>query len=62
MRKYTNNIYVSGREEQSEIAESGKATLIKDLLPDIGPLGGIYSALKTIDQEKFLFIAVDMPF
>jgi molybdopterin-guanine dinucleotide biosynthesis protein A len=34
----------------------------KDLLPRIGPLGGVYTALKTTRYDRVLFLACDMPF
>jgi molybdopterin-guanine dinucleotide biosynthesis protein A len=34
----------------------------RDLLPRIGPLGGIYTALKTTRYDRVLFLACDMPF
>lgn len=34
----------------------------KDLVPRCGPLGGIYTGLKTSVQESELFLSCDMPF
>src|SRR6185295_4931022 len=34
----------------------------QDLVPRCGPLGGIYTALKTCDAEAVVFLPVDMPF
>lgn len=34
----------------------------KDLVPRCGPIGGIYSALKTAHTPLCLFVACDMPF
>ncbi len=36
--------------------------LTKDLIPDAGPLGGLYSGLKTSSQEYSFVAACDMPF
>ena len=35
--------------------------LIKDVIPDIGPMGGIYSALKQVPADGYLFTACDIP-
>jgi molybdenum cofactor guanylyltransferase len=37
-------------------------TLRSDLVPRSGPLGGIYSALKTTSADAVVFLACDMPF
>ena len=34
----------------------------KDLIPRCGPLGGVYTALKTTRADAVLFLACDMPF
>ena len=34
----------------------------RDVIPRCGPLGGIYTALKTTRYEAVLFLACDMPF
>src|SRR5207245_5662930 len=34
----------------------------KDLVPRCGPLGGVYTALKTTQSDAVLFLACDMPF
>ena len=34
----------------------------RDLVPRCGPLGGIFTALKTTSADGVLFLACDMPF
>ena len=34
----------------------------QDLVPGKGPLGGVYTALKTTSHDEVLFLACDMPF
>src|SRR6266853_468169 len=34
----------------------------KDLVPRCGPLGGVYTGLKTTQSDAVLFLACDMPF
>ncbi len=34
----------------------------RDLVPRCGPLGGVYTALKTTQTDAVLFLACDMPF
>lgn len=47
----------------SRIIEKIKGfTIIEDEIKDIGPIGGIYSALKKIKNEKGIIVSCDMPF
>ncbi len=34
----------------------------EDIIPDLGPIGGLYTALKNSDNRKIFLIACDMPF
>ncbi|AQR95436.1 molybdenum cofactor guanylyltransferase [Clostridium saccharoperbutylacetonicum] len=53
------NIYISV--DEKEKYKHLSFTLIEDMYKDIGPIGGIYSALKSI-EEKYIFVtACDMP-
>ena len=47
-------------ERYKEFAD--KCILVKDEIKDIGPIGGIYSCLKSTKNEKSIVIAADMPF
>jgi molybdopterin-guanine dinucleotide biosynthesis protein A len=44
-----------------DLYKDEKLILIKDLIPEKGPLGGIYSALKKSSSEYMYVIACDMP-
>lgn len=53
------NIYISV--DNKEKYRNLNFTLVEDMYKDIGPMGGIYSALKVI-KEKYVFVtACDMP-
>ena len=39
-----------------------KCRLVEDDIKDIGPIGGIYSTLKSVKNDKALIVAADMPF
>lgn len=53
------NIYISV--DYKEKYKNLNFILLEDICKDIGPIGGIYSALKAID-EKYIFVtACDMP-
>jgi molybdopterin-guanine dinucleotide biosynthesis protein A len=54
-----NNIYISV--DDKEKYKHLSFTLIEDMYKDIGPIGGIYSALKSIEEEYIFVTACDMP-
>ncbi len=58
-RELNYHLYLSINEEQKK--DYSSFNTIVDKAEDIGPIGGIYSALKAI-QESCLFIPIDMPF
>lgn len=39
-----------------------RCTLVEDEIKDIGPIGGIYSTLKRIKNDRAFIVAADMPF
>ena len=41
---------------------SGDCLIVSDKIKNIGPLGGIHSALSVMSRKSAFFIAVDMPF
>jgi molybdopterin-guanine dinucleotide biosynthesis protein A len=44
-----------------EVYEFTKRNIIKDLIPDKGPLSGIHSALSNTSTEKVFILSCDMP-
>jgi len=54
-----NNIYISV--DSKEKYRNLNFTLVEDMYKDIGPMGGIYSALKMIEEKYIVVIACDMP-
>jgi len=36
--------------------------VVRDVIKDIGPLGGIYTGLSSVNKEAVFFVACDMPF
>lgn len=58
MRPYTKEIVISGYRPEYEDIE---ITILKDEYPDIGPIGGIYTALKESTTPWILVLTCDMP-
>jgi molybdenum cofactor guanylyltransferase len=46
----------------SDLYNSFELEVVPDTLPGIGPMGGIYSALKRSSTDKNLVLSVDLPF
>ncbi|MBD7909893.1 MULTISPECIES: molybdenum cofactor guanylyltransferase [Clostridium] len=57
--KVFDTIYISV--DDKEKYKDLNYTLLEDIYKDIGPIGGIYSALKTIDERYIFVTACDMP-
>lgn len=53
---FVENIFIIGQ-KSSEFTD----ITIPDIHPGLGPLGGIYTALKEINAEHYLIIPVDLP-
>lgn len=49
-------------DDRSKFAEFKNIKVVEDLIKGIGPLGGIYTGLKSISKGRGFFIACDMPF
>ncbi len=56
---FCEQVYISG---QCQSYRCFNMPCIPDIITDIGPLGGIYSAMLTINTPYYLFVSCDMPF
>lgn len=52
-------IVITNQAEEYHFIEAKK---YQDLVTDIGPLGGIYTALKTVEQSAIFVVSCDMPY
>jgi len=48
-------------DDRNHLPEFKKVNVIEDLIHGRGPLGGIYTALKSTSKNKAFFVACDMP-
>lgn len=58
IRPYSREVLISGN---CPACENVGCKKIPDLWPDLGPLGGIYTAFKHTDTPYLLFLTCDMP-
>ena len=61
MKKTGRTIYLSV-DFVSSLSEEYQEYAVEDRIRDCGPMGGIYSVLKTAREEAVFFCAVDMPY
>ncbi len=59
LQPFCHEVYISG--DCEEYAQHG-VKCMPDKIADIGPLGGIYTALKQCSTPYLLFLTCDMPF
>lgn len=59
LSKYCTNIFISCNTNDYNVFE---LEIIKDVIPDIGPIGGIYTCLKLSKTELNIVLPCDMPF
>lgn len=59
LSKFCDKVFISSREEQNYISEYEK---IHDNFLNIGPMGGILSALTNYPNSAFFILACDMPY
>ncbi len=55
-------VLVSNRSEQADLKEHEGLSQIHDIFPNIGPLGGILSAMTQYPKVSWLVLACDLPF
>jgi molybdopterin-guanine dinucleotide biosynthesis protein A len=60
LRAATGDVIVVGPPERREQVEG--VDVLQDLVPNIGPIGGIFTALSARPSAATLVVAVDMPF
>lgn len=59
LREYCDDIIISA---PVDYFNSNDYRIIPDIIPDLGPIGGIYSCLPHIRNEKALVLSCDIPF
>ena len=60
LKPFCSEIFIS-ISDKTYLPGKSRIHTVKDLFPDAGPLGGIYSALQQMQSEKAIVIPVDMP-
>ncbi len=59
LKEISNNIWLSANDD---VYKNMGFPVLSDVYKDIGPMGGIYTALKAIPDFYVFFISVDLPF
>jgi molybdenum cofactor guanylyltransferase len=59
LQEYCDDIIISA---SLESFESYNYKLVPDLIPDLGPMGGLYSCLPKIKHDRALILSCDIPF
>jgi molybdenum cofactor guanylyltransferase len=62
VRQVSGKVIIVTSQEFTEIPEQFDAQIVPDIYPEKGPLGGIYTGLKTSGSPVNLIAACDMPF
>lgn len=62
LSQFCDQVFVSNRKDQSRLAAHKKLPQIHDVFVDIGPLGGILSAMTHHPDIAWLVLACDLPF
>ena len=61
LQQFCPQVFVSNRPDQHNIETYAQLPQIHDTYADIGPLGGILTALETLDGQAWLVLACDLP-
>ncbi|MCR5666735.1 MAG: molybdopterin-guanine dinucleotide biosynthesis protein B [Eubacterium sp.] len=56
------HIYLSVKDKRNYEGLNIPISMIEDQIVDCGPIGGIYSILSSIEEDRALFVSVDTPF
>jgi molybdopterin-guanine dinucleotide biosynthesis protein A len=64
LQKYCNKVFISNRKDQSGLPGHMAAAQIHDQpeFSDMGPIGGILSAMTTAPEASWIVLACDLPF
>jgi molybdopterin-guanine dinucleotide biosynthesis protein A len=62
LRPFVTHAFVSVRTDQGDDSTRAAYQTIADVTPDLGPIGGIHSALQTHPDKAWLVLACDLPF
>ena len=62
LKKVYSKIYIIGdKKEYSFLQNSGKIRIKEDIIPEKGPLGGLYTGLKYSSADYNVLVGCDMP-
>ncbi|VAX36239.1 Molybdenum cofactor guanylyltransferase [hydrothermal vent metagenome] len=62
LQNFCKKVFVSNRQEQTQLQGHNRLPQINDTFLNMGPMGGILSALKEFPKTPWLVLACDLPF
>jgi len=62
LTEFCDHVYVSNRQEQAELGGHKPLPQVHDTFLNVGPMGGILSAMRQYPQAAWLVLACDLPF
>ncbi len=62
LKKFCDQVFISNRQEQSNLSAHNPLPQINDTFLNVGPMGGILSAMRAHPQAAWLVLACDLPF